>query len=113
MGDALIRIVHVKQGNARSPACGPCLGDERLTTGHQGLVGPPEPGVDDVVHHSKHPGRISNGTPRRREACERRCPGALVQEYPVNRDQGVAVTQIDNDMGVPQFLKQGLRICQS
>lgn len=113
MGDALIGIIDVKQGNPGCPAGGPRLGDKRLTAPHQSLIGPPGPGVDNVIHHGKNPGRVSQHTPRSGKAGQRRSSSALVQKNPVDCDQRVAVTQVDNNMGVPQFFKQGLRVRQS
>ena len=113
MGNALVGVVHVEQGDARCVAGGAGFGDEGIAARHQRAISAAGAGVDDMVHHCKHARRIDNRTTRLRHRLQRRRAGAFVEEDAVDGDQCAAPAQIGHDMGVPDFVEQGLRFSQS
>ena len=106
MRDPLIGVIDVEQRDPRVVTRRARLGDERAPPRHRRRVAAPGSRIDDMVHHREHPRRIGDRTPRRRHAFQRRRAGALVQEHPVDGDQGVSTAQIGHDMRVPNFIEE-------
>lgn len=112
MGNPLIGIVDVEQGNAGCATGRTGFGDESFAALHQGGVAAARAGVDNMVHYRKYPGGIDQFATCFGQRFQRRCTGAFMQEYPVDRDQCIAVAQIGNDMGVPDLFEKSFRLSQ-
>ncbi len=112
MGNALIAVGHIEQGDARRPTSGAGLCDEILSTWHHGQIASPRAGIDDMIHHGKNARGVGDRSLRRRQAFEGGGTCPFVQEYAVDSDQGAAIAEIDDGMGVPDFVKQGPGVSQ-
>jgi hypothetical protein len=60
-----------------------------------------------VIHDRKNPRRIERLLARLAHRIERRSPGAFVQEDAIDCDQRTASANIDDDMGIPDFIEEG------
>lgn len=106
MSDTLIGVMDIEQLNPRCMACGAGFGDESITAGHHRFVTASGSRIYDMIHHRKDARRIDHRAVSACHAIQRRSACPFVQKNPVDGDQCGATTQIDDDMGIPDFSKR-------
>ena len=108
MGNTLARIVDVEQGDAGAARLLAHTYDKLPATVHGGVIASSREGIDDMIHGAEHLPRVFHPAAFFRHGAQGNAAGALMQENPVDVQQAGTVSQISDEMVIPDFFENSL-----